>query len=157
MRDQNRGKHELLDDVTGLRKQVADLKQSQLERRRIEDGLRKSEEELRTLLDSAPVGVCLLSGSGEPLLANSRMARLLGYSSPNEMIRLGATIGVIADAAGRNWIRERAEDISPAQASISFRRRDGSLVELPALGEKGQGHGSVAVVVIESGVIHPPD
>jgi PAS domain S-box-containing protein len=140
----------LLDDVTGLRKQVADLKQSQLERRRIEDGLRKSEEELRTLLDSAPVGMCLLNSSGEPILANGRMAKLLGYSSPNELVRLGSTIGVIADEAGKNWIRERAGDPASAQASISFKRLDGSVIELSALGERRDGDGSVAVVVTAS-------
>lgn len=150
MRDQNRGKHELLDDVTGLRKQVADLKQSQLERRRIEDGLRKSEEELRTLLDAAPVGVCLLTPSGEPLLANTRMARLLGYSSAQELVRLGSALGIIADEEGKSWLREVAGVSYGAQGSVNFRRRDGSPVALPTLGEKDPDGGRVAVVVVEA-------
>lgn len=151
MRDQSRGKHELVDDVTGLRKQVADLKQSQLERRRIEDGLRKSEEELRALLDATPVGVCLFNASGEPLLANLRMARLLGYSSPHELVRLGSAIGVMADDAGKRWVREVAEASFSGRTSLSLKRRDGTLITLDAMGEKSDHGGSVAVVVMATG------
>jgi len=149
MRDHNRGKNELIDEVTGLRKQVADLKQAQLERRRIEDGLRRSEEQLRALLDAAPVGVCLLSDAGTPLVANSRMAGMLGYDSPQELIRLGGSIGVIADEAGRSWLKDRVGDSSAAQTSMAFRRRDGTVVALSALGEKQDAGGAVAVVVVD--------
>ena len=152
MRDQNRGKNELIDEVTGLRKQVADLKQAQLERRRVEDGLRKSEEQLRSLLDAAPVGVCLLTDAGEPLLANTRMAGLLGYDSPQELVRLGGSIGVIADEAGRSWLKDRTGDSSAAQTAMTFRRRDGTVVAFSALGEKHDAAGAIAVVVVDPSV-----
>jgi PAS domain S-box-containing protein len=148
MRDQHRGKNELIDEVTGLRKQVADLKQAQVERRRIEDGLRRSEEQLRALLDAAPVGVCLLNQAGEPLLANVRMAELLGYASPQELVRLGSTLGLIGDDAGRSWLKARAEEAASGQTEMMFRRRDGTLVALPALGEKQEPGCDVAVVVL---------
>jgi PAS domain S-box-containing protein len=148
MRDQHRGKNDLMDDVTGLRKQVADLKQSQVERRRIEDGLRRSEEELRTLLDSAPVGVCIFSPEGEPLLANRRMAELLGYATPHELVRLGSSLGVVGDESGRSWLRARASDPTPGRSSLSFRRRDGAVVVLSALGEPVEEGRKVAVAVL---------
>ncbi len=151
MSHQNRGKHELVDDVTGLRKQVADLKQSQLERRRIEDGLRKSEEELRTLLDSAPAGVVLVNTAGEPLLANLRMARLLGYSSGSELVRLGSAIGIFADDTGRTWVSEVAGITNSGLTSVNFKKRDGTHVTLAARGEKSEGGGSVAMIVMAEG------
>ena len=140
-----------MDDVTGLRKQVADLKQSQVERRRVEEGLRKSEEELRTLLDSAPVGVCLFSPEGEPLLANRRMAALLGYDTPQELVRLGGSFGVVADESGRSWLRDRASDPTPARNTLSFRCRDGEMVTLSVLGEPHEGGSKIAVAVVPPG------
>ena len=156
MRDQHRGKQELIDEVTGLRKQVADLKQAQLERRRIEDGLRRSEEQLRTLLDAAPVGVCLLTPSGEPILANARLAGMLGYESPQELVRLAGSIGLLADEAGRTWLRSCVAEAVPGQTAMTFRCRDGKVVELSALGERHGSGGEVAVVVVDGAVVHPP-
>ena len=97
MRDQNKGKLDLVDDNTDLRKQVHDLKQSALERRRIEDGLRREVEVLRTLVESAPLALCLLGPTGQPLLANTAFARLLGYSSPGELVRLATDLGLFVD------------------------------------------------------------
>lgn len=149
MRDQHRGKNELIDEVTGLRKQVADLKQAQLERRRIEDGLRRSEELLRTLLDAAPAGLCLLTLSGEPLLANARLAGMLGYDSAQELVRLGGPLGLVAGEAGRAWLESCASGSAHERTAISFRCRDGRLVELPALGERHGSGGEVALLVID--------
>jgi PAS domain-containing protein len=157
MRDQHRGKHELIDEVTGLRKQVADLKQAQLERRRIEDGLRRAEEQLRALLDAAPVGLCLMTPSGEPILANARLAGMLGYDSPQELVRLGGSLGLIADEAGRSWLRTCAADPVPGQTAMTFRCRDGRVLELSALGGRHGAGGEVAVVVVDGAAIHPPD
>ena len=150
MRDQHRGKQELINEVTGLRKQVADLKQAQLERRRIEESLRRSEEMHRTLLNAAPVGVCLLTPVGEPLLANDRLAEMLGYDSAQELVRLGGSLGLIADEAGRTWLQRLGEDAAPGQTAMTLRCRDGRVVALAALAERhGEGR-EVAVVLIES-------
>ena len=56
MRDQHRPKQDLINEVTGLRKQIADLREAMTARRRVEDALRQCEEQLRLLVDAAPVG-----------------------------------------------------------------------------------------------------
>lgn len=114
MRDQNKGKFDLVDDNTDLRKQVHDLKQSALERRRIEDGLRREVESLRTLVETAPIALCLLGPTGQPLLANTGFARLLGYNSPGELVRLGTDLGLFIDG-GR---------VTESPVTITFRRKD---------------------------------
>ncbi len=117
MRDLNKGKFHLVDEVGELRKQVADLKQSALERRRIEDGLRRESEQLRALLDSAPVPLCLLTSSRRPLLANQAFARLLGYSGPGELVRVTADLGlVLAEEGGE--VRFRAKDGSALTTAV---------------------------------------
>ena len=86
MRDQHRPKQDLISEVIALRKQMADLREAMTARRRVEDALRLSEEQLRMLVDAAPVGLCLFRPNGTPLVTNRPFARLLGYDSTAELL-----------------------------------------------------------------------
>ena len=96
MRDEHRPKQELIQEITSLRKQVADLRDSMTARRRVEDALRGTNTLLRDLTDAAPVGLGLFSAEGTLLTANQRFARMLGYQSPAELQSVGAVLGVFA-------------------------------------------------------------
>ena len=98
MRDEHRPKQELLHEITGLRKQVLDLKEAMTARRRIEDALRTTEATLRALADSAPVGLCVFRRDGTLISANRPFARMLGYESPAELQAVGGVLGVFASA-----------------------------------------------------------
>jgi PAS domain-containing protein len=128
MRDQHRDKRDLINELNDVRKQVSDLKQAALERRRVEDGLRHDRELLRTLLDQAPHPLCLLTAAGAPLLANHAFAELLGYRSAGELVRLATDLGlVVRDAAP-------SDGLAPAQPrEVTFRRSDGVGLVLSAI------------------------
>src|SRR3977135_2483425 len=70
MRDEHRPKQELVHEMTGLRKQVLDLKDAMTARRRVEDALRAAMALLHTLIDNAPAGLCLFRRDGTLLTAN---------------------------------------------------------------------------------------
>src|SRR5262245_57955544 len=70
-------------EVTHLAAALRDL----TERRRIEDELRRSEEELRSLFDLSAVGMALVSSKGEYLRVNRKYCQMLGYSEP-ELLHL---------------------------------------------------------------------
>ncbi len=95
MRDEYRKKRGLVHENTDLRKQVADLKQAAVERRRVEEGLRHDRDQLRMLLDQAPHPLCLMTPDGTPLLANRPFVELLGYASLGELVRIGGDLGVV--------------------------------------------------------------
>src|SRR3954464_9121512 len=97
MRDEHRSKQELVHELTGLRKQVLDLKDAITTRRRVEDALRATDDLLHTLIDDAPVGLCLFRRDGTLLTANRPFARMLGYESPAELQRVGGVLGVFAN------------------------------------------------------------
>jgi PAS domain S-box-containing protein len=124
MRDEHRPKHELVHEITGLRKQVADLKEAMSARRRVEDALRSGEELLRALSDGAPVGLGLFRLDGTLLTANRPFARMLGYDSPAELQALGAVFGVFAspEELSRALGSHKAGD---ATREALFRRKDG--------------------------------
>jgi PAS domain S-box-containing protein len=96
MRDEHRPKQDLIHEITGLRKQVGDLRQEMTARRRVEDALRGSTALLRNLADSAPVGLGLFRCDGTVLAANQRLAQMLGYESPAELQSLSTVVGVFA-------------------------------------------------------------
>ena len=96
VRDEHRPKQELVHELTGLRKQVLDLKDAMTARRRVEDALRAAMTLLHTLIDNAPAGPCLFRRDGTLLTANRPFARMLGYESPAELQRVGGVLGVFA-------------------------------------------------------------
>ena len=112
MRDEHRPKQDLIHEVTGLRKQVLDLRDAMTARRRVEEALRDAETVLRSLIDGAPVGLCLFRRDGTPLTSNRPFARMLGYDSPAELVRIGVVLGIFAtpEEWGRLLASSRSEE-----------------------------------------------
>lgn len=151
MRDQYRSKQELCDEVAGLRKQVADLKAEMVIRRRVEDALRHSEEQLRALGDSAPAGLCLVLPDGAVRAANLPLAQLLGYESVAELQRLGKTFGLFAGPDELGRVLAMGAGGKQRMAGVRFRRKDGSSRALGVIGARcGEGDG-VALAVLDEG------
>lgn len=131
MRDEHRPKQDLIHEVVGLRKQIADLKAAAVSRRRVEDALRESEERYRVLIEQAPAGICRINHSGDLLAANSAFAAMLGYASRAEAVELAKVTGLFADTGER----ERVLTLLGSAAStgigdVRLRRRDGVAVVL---------------------------
>ena len=149
MRDQYRSKQELCDELAGLRKQVADLKAEMVIRRRVEDALRHSEEELRALGDSAPTGLCLVRAGGTVRVANLPFARLLGYDSAAELQRLSDTLGLFAGPDELSRVLALANGGDHRIAGVWFRRKDGSTQALEVIGTRRREGDGVALAVLE--------
>jgi PAS domain S-box-containing protein len=149
MRDQHRPKQELCDEVTALRKQVADLKAEMVVRRRVEEALRLSEEQLRALADSAPAGICIIRPGGTVRAANLPFARLLGYESAAELQRLSDVLGVFAGREELERVLAMAERDDQRMAGVLFRRKDGSQQSFNVIGAACAEVDAVAIAVLE--------
>src|SRR5919108_4534801 len=131
MRDEHRPKQDLIHEVTGLRKQIGDLKDAMTARRRVEDALRNSEMLLRTLVDHAPVGLGLFRRDGALLLANRPFARMLGYDSPAELRRIGEVLGVFASVEEQALLLS-APPSDPRSALFRHKNGDRSSLQVAA-------------------------
>jgi PAS domain S-box-containing protein len=151
MRDQYRSKQELCDELAGLRKQVADLKAEMVIRRRVEDAIRHSEEQLRALGDSAPTGLCLIRPGGTVRVANLPFARLLGYDSGAELQRLSEAFGLFAGPEELPRVMALANDEEHRTACVRFRRKDGTSQSLGVIGSRSREGDGVALAVLEPG------
>jgi PAS domain S-box-containing protein len=148
MRDQYRSKQELCDELAGLRKQVADLKAEMVNRRRVEDALRHSEEQLRALGDSAPTGLCLMRPGGTVRAANLPFARLLGYDSAAELQRLSETFGLFADPDELARVLAIVQEEEQRMSCVRFRRKDGTPQALGVIGTRCREGDGVALAVL---------
>ena len=148
MRDEHRPKQELVHEITGLRKQVADLKDAMTARRRVEDALRATEGRLRALADGAPVGLCLFRPDGTLLGANRPFARMLGYDSPAELQAVGSVLGVFASAEERSRTLSRSG--SPEIVEAVFRRKDGCRRAHPVLRSESPSDQGFTLAVFDS-------
>lgn len=149
MRDQHRPKQELICEVTALRKQVADLKDAMTARRRVEDALRAGEEQMRALADGAPVGLCLFSRSGTPIAANLPFARLLGYDSPAELLRVAGSLGVFGNRDEEVRVFSLVDRAQERVSGAIFRRKDGARQAFGVIGGTCGDPDAVVLVVLE--------
>ncbi|HUF35231.1 MAG TPA: PAS domain S-box protein [Gemmatimonadales bacterium] len=149
MRDQHRPKQDLINEVTALRKQVADLKEAMTARRRVEDALRTSEEQLRALADTVPVGLCLFRNNGSPVVTNRPFARLLGYESPAELLRVADVLGVFANREEEARVLAMVSRGQERVAGVIFRRKDGSRNAFGVIGTVCGEPPAIALVVLE--------
>lgn len=156
MRDQHKPKQDLINEVIGLRKQVADLKEAAVARWRAEEALRRSEEQYRALVEHVPGAICRLAPSGEFLQANAAFAELLGYRTRSEVLELGRTMGIFDDDIERQRLLDAFRAAEAVQGlPARLRRRDGSKVAVRVSGRALRNGGgeieSFAILVTPDG------
>lgn len=156
MRDQHRPKQDLINEVVGLRKQVADLKEAAVARWRAEEALRRSEEQYRLLVEYVPGAICRIAPDGEFLQVNAAFAELLGYRGRTEALAAGRGAGFFADGAERRRVLEAfadAESLSGLPARL--RRQDGTPLAVRlsgrALRDRHDGIEAFAILVTPDG------
>jgi PAS domain-containing protein len=147
MRDNHRPKQDLIHEITGLRKQVLDLKEAMVARRRVEEALREAQSRLHSLTDGAPVGLCLFRRDGSPLTANIGFARMLGYESPAELQRIGSVLGIFATPEER--ARVLACGAADYESGVLFRHKSGARLCLSAMAAVAPEQETVTIVTLD--------
>jgi PAS domain-containing protein len=147
MRDNHRPKQDLIHEVTGLRKQIVDLKEAMVARRRVEDALREGESRLRSLTDGAPVGLCLFHRDGTPLTANAPFALMLGYDSPAELLRVGGVLGIFGTTEERKRVLGCDMRGTVTLPGVIFRNKNGCQLRFSAMASVCAEQESVTLVI----------
>ncbi len=122
------------------------------ERKQVEDGLRKSEEEYRMLLDSLPDPVVIVREDLHILLVNSTYTKLFGYNqcdienglSPLDIVEGGEK----KTALQRMERRFSGEKIAPETHFVEHRIKDGGTIPCDVKGNLIQYKGQPADLVI---------
>ncbi|MCF8119628.1 MAG: PocR ligand-binding domain-containing protein [Deltaproteobacteria bacterium] len=86
-------------------------------------------EDWQSLLMTAPIGIYVSTPEGRLVYANSALARIFGYDSPSEMIRVIKDTGaqLYADPEDREEMKRFLEQNERLDHECRFLRRDGTL------------------------------
>lgn len=101
-----------------------------VERRRVEEALRKAEENYRGIFLSAPEGIFQTTPEGRFLSANPAMANILGYNTAEELVAqitdLGEQLYVYPLGRAR-FLRVLSETGTVDRMEMAMRRKNGSI------------------------------
>lgn len=112
--------------MTALRKQIEDLREAALARRRVEDALRSRLELLQQTVDVAPVGICHLDRRGKPRIVNAAFVRRMGYASLEDFRTLSPLRGLFPSDAEIPRLIRAAENRPSAPLQARFCSMDGA-------------------------------
>jgi diguanylate cyclase (GGDEF)-like protein/PAS domain S-box-containing protein len=132
MKDSSKTKQALTEELASLRRRIGELEQSEVERKKIEEALRESEELFRSLFDRSLDCLYIHNFKGQFMDANPAALRLLGYEKEEiPFLNFAALIGddeipgaleVLAEVKQTGFQKELSE--------FRVRRKDGSHVYL---------------------------
>lgn len=101
------------------------------ERKKTESALRQSEHQLRTLFETAPVGIFTTTVSGRHLFSNEANAVIHGYASPEQLQSevQDRVISLYADPGDRQeLLRRLRQDGAVRNFENRHRKKDGSII-----------------------------
>jgi len=103
------------------------------ERRQVEDALRDSEAKYRSIFENAAEGIFQTSQQGSLITANPAMAKMLGYQSPEDIIKS------VADFKHQLYVnpetRDRLQELMEKDGSVKnfeadYYKKDGSVINV---------------------------
>jgi PAS domain S-box-containing protein len=98
------------------------------QRKKSEEALRRSESRHRSIIESAPYGVCRVDHSGRIVMANSAFATMLGYQSSNEVLDLNTGADVYLNPMEQQRARDYASEDSRIGYETKWKRKDGKTI-----------------------------
>lgn len=125
------GRGKVYRDATGKPVRMVGTVVDITDRKRAEEALRQTEEKYRHIVEYAVDGIFQSTPAGRFLSVNTAMARIYGYSSPEEMIRSVNSIAsqIYADSSDRaEFIRVLEAEGSIYGFEAMNYRRDGSII-----------------------------
>jgi PAS domain S-box-containing protein len=133
MKDQSKTKQALIQEMSLFGQKIAELEQSESDRKRAEEALRLSEENFRRSLDESPLGVRIVTIEGETIYANQAMLNIYRYDSIEELrstpLKERYTPGSYAEFQIRKEKRGKGE-YDPFEYEISIVRKNGEVRHL---------------------------
>lgn len=106
MDDDGKTKEELLRELAVVRQRIAELESSETQLRTVQTALNESEDRIRHLIESAPVGI-RIAADARYSYVNPAFLRMFGYDRADEV--LGRPVEHLFAQEDRNWIRKRLE------------------------------------------------
>jgi len=138
-----------VDDLGRLRlaERLLSIGGNLLQARLLEGTLRRGEEEMRTLVEDAPVGIYRRTASEGLVSVNRRLAAIFGYASPDEMLADPAARARIEPPEVARAFAALGEGDEAAAREVDTMRRDGRPLRLRLQARRLPAHGYLLGIV----------
>ncbi len=134
MRNENKTKGQLIQELVKMRKKIADLEEITIEGKRVKTELKESEKKYKDLVEETPIGIANIGITGKIIYINKRLEKISGYSREevvgkgvfklglfsNEMLKILKERLKVRFRLGGGSVRLRRE--------IHFKRKDGKWI-----------------------------
>lgn len=124
-----------------------------IETKNAEEALRRSEAEMRSLVEHAPYGIGTISATEDRFLhANPAMVRMLGYRSEDELLALVISRDLYPDNDSRGFRAEATRSDFFSAVEFQWKRKDGRPVIVRASGRRipaTQHQGNLVEIIAE--------
>ena len=133
---------------------IEERKRLELLHRQAEAELRASEANFRSLVENAPFGICRSTPTEDRFLtANLALARILGFSSEQELLRLRLSHDVYLRPEDSTALRDAIAHSELFEVLTDWKRSDGTPIKVRITGrrltEPGSGEGMFEAIVEE--------
>lgn len=131
MKDGCKTRQQLLDELSKLEQRILSLERVNKKLKKDKTGLEQDSKRLRLIFDNAPVGVYMSTPEGRYLKVNRAQVDILGYESPEEMVRS------VTDIKNHIYVepedRDRLEKLLAEQGIVKgfetrYYRKDGEII-----------------------------
>lgn len=153
MKDKDKTKEELIDELVTSRRQIAELKNSINELDRIKESLQKNEEELEAIFNGANSGIAVLDKTGKIIRINRRIKEVGGYSEEDIIGKRFSLLKMfpprsIAKMLSVYHKMRKGQDVPPYEMELHAKNGEKMIVEVrnSILRKKGRFKGIIAIL-----------
>ncbi len=135
MKDQDKTKDQLMNELAELRQRITELEASESRLKRAEEALRQSEEELRAIFDGARDGIMVLDRTGKVMRINKYILEVGGYTE-EELV--GKRIDVLEMVPSQSMAKilaafdklEKGQDAPPYEIEVYLKTGEKRISEV---------------------------
>ena len=97
MKDENKTKEQLINELAKMRKKIADLEEITVEERQAKKKLKESEKKYKDLVEETPIGIINIEIIGKITYINKRLEKISGYSREEIVGKNVFKLGIFPD------------------------------------------------------------
>ncbi len=136
MNDGEKTKKQLIAELAQARQQIAEFEDLLTREKKMEEALRRTEENFRNTLEQSPLGIRVVTSDGNLLYANPAMLHMYGYSTVDELRKTPERQRYTPDSYEKHLQRlekRKRGQRAPLRYEISIVRKDGGIRDLEAV------------------------
>ncbi len=128
MRNADKTKEQLIEELEALRLRIAELEKLEAEHKQMGNVLGQSIEQVQTLLEEAPIGICNTDLKGKITYVNKRFEEVSGYSRQEVVGKNGLKLGMFSAETLKllgKRIKDKLMGEPPRLLEMQFKCKDG--------------------------------